>query len=198
MADFSKYSGEELVALLKAGDEGAFNQVYQQYKRPLCYFAWQMIRNRESAEEVTADSFVKLWSAREHMKTADGVKAFLYITTKNACLDYQKSRKNRTHFDYDAAETLLSNEPDSYARMVEAELLQSVYIDIDKLPAKQAAIFRMIWFDGLGTEEIAERIGISSNAVLIHKSRAVKALRLAFKKQNLLWGLYLSFLFISH
>ena len=167
-------------------DTQQLDALFKQYHRSLLYFAKSMVRDQEAAEELVADSFVKLWQRRNAFENSDKVKAFLYIATKNACLNHLNSAHSRQVFDGDALDLLQSVDPDSYALIVRAELMQQIYEEVMKLPDKQREVFRLTFFEDLSTEEISERLGMTATAIFANRSRAVESLRKVFKS-NKLW-----------
>lgn len=172
-------------------DAVELNVLFRRYQRRLLYFAKSMVRDLETAEELVADSFVKLWQRQGTFENDDKVKAFLYIATKNACLNHLNSAHARQAFDSEALDVLQGADPDSYARIVRAELMQQVHSEVMKLPDKQRDVFRLTFFEELDTDEIAERLDMSPSAIFANRSRAVEALRKVFQNQQL-W-IYLLF-----
>lgn len=166
-------------------DAQQLDALFKQYHRSLLYFAKSMVRDQETAEELVADSFVKLWQRRETFENTDKVKAFLYIATKNACLNHLNSAHARQAFDGEALDVLQSVDPDSYAQLVRAELMQQIYDEVMKLPEKQREVFRLTFFEDLDTDEIGERLGMTPTAIFANRSRAVEALRKIFKDKKL-------------
>lgn len=172
-------------------DSQQLDALFRQYHRSLLYFAKSMVRDQGTAEELVADSFVKLWRRREAFESGDKVKAFLYIATKNACLNYLHSAYARQAFGDESLDVLQSVDPDSYARIVRAELMQQIYEEVMKLPEKQREVFRLTFFEELDTDEIAERLGMTSTAIFANRSRAIEALRKLFKNKQLWLCLFL-------
>ncbi len=169
------------------GDHAALTRIIKEYNRPLLYFANKLINNAEAAEEQVSDSFVKLWQGRTHFQTPDNIKAFLYITTKNACLNYIKTPHAKQYFEHEMSDDLLSEEPEVYARIVQTELMQAIHVELEKLPEKQRAVFRLSFLEGLTTDEVCEELNMTPSAVFANKSRAMDALKKVFKDKNMLW-----------
>lgn len=166
-------------------DAQRLDVLFKQYHRSLLYFAKSMVREQETAEELVADSFVKLWQLRETFEDAGKVKAFLYIATKNACLNHVNSVHARQTFDGEVLEVLQSMDPNSYAQIVRAELLQQIYDEVMMLPDKQREVFRLTYFEDQTTEEICKRLQMTATAVFANRSRAIEALRKIFKDKEL-------------
>lgn len=183
---------ESLLAGLREGEERAFGEIIRQYLHPLRYYAWTFVHNKITAEELAYDSFVKLWQARERFTNAPQVRSFLYVVTKHACLDHLKSARTRYERHTDEADSAVANEPDLEARMIQTELLEAIYREINNLPDKQRDVFRLSFLEGLSAEEISVQLGITINAVYLNKSLATKSLQRVFEGKNLL--LFLSFM----
>jgi RNA polymerase sigma-70 factor (ECF subfamily) len=174
------------------GNEIALEALMEQYVKPLTFFAHKMIRNKESAEEIVSDTFIKLWSARHGFETDGKVKAFLYITTHNACLDFIKSPKNQSSRRADLPESIISPGNDVLTKIIHAELISIINIEIARLPEQYATIFRLSYFKNLTTKEICEQLNVTENAVFTARSKAKKFLLEVLKDKDFL--LYVAFI----
>jgi RNA polymerase sigma-70 factor (ECF subfamily) len=167
-----------IVALFNKGDAQALAHVFELHNRSLCYFAERLTGDRQEAEDIVADVFMKLWKKRTDFANLQNIKAFLYIATRNACFDFLKHRK-RSNSSHEEILYLSEENDDALLRtMIETELLQKVYGEIERLPKKCRTIFKMIHFDGLSTEEVAGKLNISRQNVLNQKARAIQLLRI--------------------
>jgi RNA polymerase sigma factor, sigma-70 family len=183
---------EDLLNDFLQGDTDAFTQIVKMHNRALRYFSWTMVKDREAAEEIANDSFFKLWQSRGNFDSMAAIRSFLYVVTRNACLNYVQSPRHRQRAGMVEAEQLLSSDPDVESRLIELELLDAIYREIEKLPQKQRDVFRLAFFEGLTVQEISEKLGITANAVYLNKSLAIKSLQHAFKGYDVM--LYLAFL----
>lgn len=177
---------------LHDGRESGLHHFIQLHSKSLRFFAYNIIRSKEAAEEIVSDVFFKLWSGRERFATAEKIKAFLYIATRNACYDYLDSPKNRIHCDIDIIDELQHPQHDLLAGIIESELVELVYQELINLPEQQAAVFRMSYMEGMTTDEICDAQSMTANAVFLARSRALAKLRIIFKGRQFI--LYLAFL----
>src|SRR5690348_4387606 len=90
MVSYSDYTTTELYQRVAAGDEHAFNVVYEQHWRKLFRFLYRMIKSREVAEELMVDVFLKLWTGRELMPGIRNMDGFLYQVAHRKALDFLK------------------------------------------------------------------------------------------------------------
>lgn len=181
--------------LLREGQQQGLLYFMQKHLRELTFFAQRIVHRGEVAEEIVQDSFVKVWEARSSFKSPENIKAFLYISTRNACFNHLElaGTRRRTSFD-ELSEEILQPGNDVLTGMIHAETIALVYQELERLPAQQAKVFRLSYFDGFSTEEICRELGISPNAVFLARSRATQALQKIFKDKNLLY--YMVFLYI--
>src|SRR6202012_1139301 len=79
---------------LRAGDEAAFRYIVDRYFPIITHFALRIVADRPSAEDVAEETFIKLWHNHSRVGNFQSVKAFLFITAKNACLNERRSSQN--------------------------------------------------------------------------------------------------------
>ena len=172
----------------KRGDSGAFAVFFHLHYRPLCYFAAQLVGDQSEAEDIVKDTFVKLWHKHRDFESPENIKAFLYITTRNAGLNYIRHlqvkdafRKELAYLGEGKGEELVLNQ------LIRAELLQKIYNEIEKMPEKRREVFKLAYFEGLRNEEIADYLHISVHTVKEHKGKALTFLRSRFSNQQIIF-----------
>ena len=175
----------DLIAELKAGSTKAFDHFFRQFYAPLCLFAERILKDQGAAQDIVEETFVKLWNKHTDFETALNIKAFLYITTRNACLNQlkalQRERLNKKQLAYisDHNEDFVLNE------ITRTEVLREIYLEIENLPTQCKKIFKMSYLEGLKNHEIAEQMHISINTVKNQKVRALQLLKLRLFDKNI-------------
>ena len=181
----------EVIPLFKEGDESAFLFLYERFQASLFQRAMLVLDNQGEAEDVTAESFVKLWNARNSFESIAAVGSWLKITTRNAALDILKHRK----IVADTKMTLMNTEDTLENEWTHEDLfaegLQEIYKQIELLPEKSRKVFKLRYLEGLRNEEIASLLAIHSQSVRDHLSRSLKTLRAAVLKKENLFSLFL-------
>lgn len=173
-----------MINSLKLGREEGLTAIYREYKHALLYFSLQFV-DRETAEEIVSDSFIKVWKLREHFHSEEKLKAFLYISTKNACLNHLRKPQSKWQLeDMNAWNESLFEEPEIYSKILQTELLKQIYAEVSKLPEKQRDVFRMTYLEDMTVDEISKRMNISPNAVYIYRSRAIAWLKNSSKLKD--------------
>jgi RNA polymerase sigma-70 factor (ECF subfamily) len=165
-----------VVIEFKKGDPVAFGHFYHQFYTPLYYFARKIIVDPVVAEDVIADSFLKLWQKHEQFDSEDHIKNFLYLATKNACLNLL-AHERHTKKLASALPGAISEEDFALNQIIRAELYWSIYNAVERLPTECSRIFKMSFLEGMKNQEIAEKLGLSVKTVKNQKTRAIHLLR---------------------
>jgi len=160
----------------RAGSLEDFQCVYELYYDTMFAFAYNLIRNEAEAQDMTTETFIKLWRLHANFESLNNIKAFLYVTNRNACLDtlrfLQKQRLVHKEVGY-----LVGQEGEIKNEMIDAEVFSELNQKIEGLPDKCRKIFKLIYYNNLSTAEVAEEMGISNQNVLNQKARAIQILR---------------------
>src|SRR5579859_8044151 len=151
------------------GNPHAFSAVFQQYNSPLCTFASDLVANKEDGEDIVKDTFVKLWQKHADFDTPQNIKAFLYITTRNSCLNFLRhlqlhhaAHKEFVYLDHS------QQGPVIYSETIQQEAIEDLQYVISTLSNRQQQVFKMSYLDGLTKEEISEQLNISIHTVVRH------------------------------
>src|ERR687895_165456 len=85
----------DIISSLGKGDWKSYTILYKQFYERIRFFADQYVNDLDTAHELTIEAFIKLWQKRSDFDSVNNIKAFLFITTKNACLNHIKHLKRR-------------------------------------------------------------------------------------------------------
>jgi RNA polymerase sigma-70 factor (ECF subfamily) len=143
-------------------------------------FIKRIIDEPDDAQDITAETFVKLWNLRANFETHQHIKAFLFTTARNACMDYLRSRQrqqtNKKEFSY----FWVGYEDASFQQdEIKVEVLEQIHTEIENLPQQCKRIFKMAYFARKKNAQIAMELGLTEQTVRNQKSRAIKILRIA-------------------
>ena len=163
---------------LKKGDRKVYNQIFDRYYSRVRYFAFKLTGSQEDSEDVTLESFAKLFAKNTDFDSMASVQAFLYIATRNACFNLLKQQQkvragNKEVLHLAGGE----GEHDPDPAVVESELIHLLYQAIESLPPERQKVFKLLYIDGLKIAEVAARLNISPNTVKSHRAKAIIALR---------------------
>lgn len=175
-----------LVRALKEGDERAVKYLFNGFYGPLCYFAEQLTHDKTEAEDIAICTINKAWQKCAEFNTLSHLKAFLYVTAKNQCLNFIKQTRNRNRVL--KAGSFLKEAPvvDMEQHLVMGDLIRRIHAEIANMPPKSRRIIQLSFLEELSSAEIAARLNISSDEVRARKSEAVRILRKLLERKNLL------------
>jgi RNA polymerase sigma-70 factor (family 1) len=187
---------DEILIEFSQGSPHAFQAIFDSFRMRIFYFVKKLIDDVPTAEEITSDTFVKLHRLHDKFNTYNNIQAFLFITARNASLDFLKYRqRQREHFtDLQHHEEEVPEIPLFAETDVQAEVLKHIYDEIEKLPERSKQIFKLYYIEGISLNEIAEMLGISRQTVANQKHTALKVLRMKMldRPGMLLWLLFLA------
>jgi RNA polymerase sigma-70 factor (ECF subfamily) len=145
-----------------------FSSLYTRYAPDVFRFALYLSGNREEAEDITSETFVRAWTAPEPIRMAT-VKGYLLTIARNLYL--QSLRKKRRHVALD--EDLRDPGPEPHVRAEQSSEVRAVLAGLRTLSEVDRAAMLMRAVDGMSHEEIARALGISlaASKVKIHRAR---------------------------
>jgi RNA polymerase sigma-70 factor, ECF subfamily len=169
-----------LVAAAQGGDIAAFETLVGRYERKILRLAQNITQNREDAEDVMQEAFLK---AYEHLSGFQGNSRFytwlVRIAVNQALMKLRKRRPNQVSIDEDVntGEDLIPREiedwgPSPEDRYKQTELSDILSSQIADLDPSFRIVFQLRDIEELSTEETAEALGLSIPAV---KSRLLRA-----------------------
>lgn len=175
-------NNEAFITRINQGDEKAYGVLFELYYDKLLYIAVSYVGNREDAQEIVQDVFVKIWKKGNLIDGNRNINNFLYLMTRNACLDFLRKRKSRLNIYRDTLqEEALVNysalADDVSSSVIEKELEKQVLKALELLPEKCKTVFVKSRFEGLKRKEISEELHISVKTVENHLTRALKHMR---------------------
>lgn len=183
-----KYTEPEIIDGLKDDDRWVFDRVFEDYFPQVQYFATRLIGDAEEARDIVIRTFQTMWGLKTNFASLNNIKAFLYITTRNNCLNYlqYRQRQEAGRKAYEARLMEAGSDKSVELCMIEAELLQLIHQKIEVLPKKCKEIFKLTYFEGMKAGEIAKLLHISTSTVTTQRSIAIKYLREVLSEEEFL------------
>lgn len=161
-------------------DETAFRQFYTDNMFRLFQFAFTFIQNREQAEEIVNDVFLRLWQNRSRIDQIENISVYLYVAVKNTAANYQRQVNRRNPGGLEVAHHFYLS-PDPEQLLITDELRKKIAAAIDGLPARCKLIFKLVKEDGLSAAEVAAILDISYKTVTTQLTIALKKLEEALR-----------------
>ena len=97
----------DLVARARGRDMAAYDELIRRYQRKIYQLVYNMTSNREDAEDLVQDVFVKAYSALERFKGDSSFYTWIYRIAVNRAINYLKKRKRNTAMSLDVTDQWL-------------------------------------------------------------------------------------------
>jgi len=161
----------------------SLEELFRKYYARLVHFACQFSKDRESAEDIVQEAFIKYWDLKNQLATEEAaVKSFLYTAVKNASLNAVRHLKVVDSFAAQAQVSEVEEETAIHA-IIRSEVLGELHNAIASLPESCQKVSRMGFLEGMKNHEIAQELGVSINTVKTQKKRGLELLRNRLKPE---------------
>jgi RNA polymerase sigma-70 factor (ECF subfamily) len=155
--NYSTKSDEELMLLLTKGGQSAFDELYKRYSKPLLNFFYRMLNSdREKAEDMLHDLFLKII---EKPESFDGNKKFntwFYTLASNMIKNEYRSRQIRSEHEMQTlanSNDLFELNSESFDKNLFNNRLES---ELDKMDIEMKTLFNLRFVEEMGIKQIAE------------------------------------------
>ena len=174
-----------LIEKVRAGDQAGFEALMRQHAARIVGLATRLLGDRGEAEDLAQEAFLRLHRALPDFRGESSIGTWLYRTTTRLAIDHlRRERLKRKLFflrksDDEPDPLELAVDPrsnpgrDLQTRQAMARLRQA----LEKLSARQRAVFVLRHHEGLPLQEIASLLGLETGTVKAHLHRAVTTLR---------------------
>jgi RNA polymerase sigma factor (sigma-70 family) len=167
-AVLSRAADPRLAALAAAGEESAFEAIFERHHRGLLSLCRHLLGSPEEAEDVLQHTFAAAYRQLVEREPPDHLRAWLYTTARNRCLDVLRARREQPTDPAPVSTAGLSEEVER------RNDLRELVDDIGKLPEDQRAALVMSEIEELGHAEVAEVLGCPRDKVraLVYQARS--------------------------
>ncbi len=178
---------QSLVQRSREGDGRAFRVLFERYQRKVFSLAWGMVRDRERAEEVVQEAFLKAYRNLDRFQGDSSFYTWLYRITMNVGIDYLRREKKRAgSVDYDDRMAhheevnkgefpLVSSFGTQTPGRIQGrqELAEQIGRAMEQLSEKHRQVILLREIEGLSYTEIAETLDIQKGTVMsrLHHAR---------------------------
>ena len=164
-----------LVERAKNGDSKAWNELYLATHQIAFGVAMQLVKNKDTAEDIMQDSYITAYTKLDTLKEQDKFQHWFNRIVANNCKNYLVKKKpdlfsqystyteDGEELEFDVVDDRTEYQPDN--ALISEEIKQLFYDMLEKLPEEQRACALMFWVQDLSIAEIADILGVSQNTV---------------------------------
>ena len=190
-ADLRAATDQEVVAIARRRDEAACRELVRRYERPIFSLVYRMVRNRELAEDLAQETFIKALNALESYRPEYKFSSWLFKIANNAAIDHLRKRELDTlslegspHADtpqlVEATALQIGEKAETALEAVEhKELGGEIERAIARLRPEYRTCILLRHVEGRAYEEIAEILNLPLGTVKTYIHRARNELRIA-------------------
>lgn len=163
------------------GEENAYADLMQLYKKPVYHMILKMVRNIDDAEDLTIEAFAKAFRNLHKFKKDYTFSTWLFRIATNNAIDFIRKKKLDTYslntsFTDESGDSVNIDVQDDNLNPAEETIktqkIEIVQMFVNKLPAKYQRLVRLRYFDELSYEEIAEELDAPLGTVKAQLHRA--------------------------
>lgn len=176
-------SPEELVERVRRGDEEAFRLIFERYARPVISFIYDMVGERELAEDLAQETFVRAYQHLPSLRDDSKLSTWLFGIAKNVARESLRSRpqqRRQVGIDEEPVMELCDGRPSPAGQLLDKELSSVIQNALLTLDEDKRLVFTLKVFQQRSYEEIAEITGFSIGKLKtdLHRARSVMRRRI--------------------
>jgi len=175
---------EDLIKQYQSGDQKAVEMIYQRYKKGVLNFCLRILGNRAEAEDITADTFVVLFTHQYTQQSTAKFSTWLFTVARNKCISRIRKTKNQTllwfspKHSQEATQWEVKDSSETPREELEKrEASIKVKEVLNQLPMEQKEAIVLREYHGFSYEQISKILNCSLEKVKILIYRAREDLR---------------------
>jgi RNA polymerase sigma-70 factor, ECF subfamily len=170
-------SSRDLVTRVCQGDQEAFRLIFERYSRPVIGFIYDMVSDRELAEELAQETFVRAFRGIQGMNPETKLSTWLFGIARNVARESLRARvraNRQIDLEDESVMDLSDNNPVPVDRLLSKELNELIRRALAALDEDKRLVFTLKVFHQCSYEEIAEITGFSIAKLKtdLHRARA--------------------------
>jgi RNA polymerase sigma-70 factor (ECF subfamily) len=169
---------DDLRQAIARSSASAFETLFRRLSERVFRYVRGMTGSEATADDVTQDTFARLWSHRERLDDVDNLTAYIFQIARRQVYNLHRDRRVRRDNEAQLRNRELAALPDAPDAEVDTEMLKEM-LDawIHELPERQREAITLSRLEGLSHDAIAEVMDISPHTVNSHIVQAMKHLR---------------------
>ncbi|MBM3740298.1 MAG: sigma-70 family RNA polymerase sigma factor [Acidobacteria bacterium] len=182
----------QLIEKAQRGDDAAFNQIVQVYRKRILGTISRLIGRPEDVEDVAQEVFVRLYYSLDQLRAPEVFEPWLYRLTSNAAYDYLRRRQKRkgearmadlTEEHVILADAEAGAKQDSQDKQA-AAIRDFVHALLEEVSEEDRVLLLMKEVEGLSLKELQEIYGLKENAMKVRLFRARQRVLKAYEESK--------------
>ena len=186
-----KLDDREVLCSYINGNESALNFLIDKYRPRIFGFIISKVKNKEVAEDIFQDAFIKIINTIKRGKYNEQGKFIVWVMTitHNLIMDYFRKQKKRRFLkstdDFNIFDIINNGDLTIEQKLVKEQMFVQLRSLIKDLPCEQRKILEMRYYSKMSFKEISETCGVSINTALGRTRYAIINLRKIIEKKGI-------------
>lgn len=170
-----------LIESVKKGDTQAFRQLVDKYKDVSLSLACSILKDKEKAEDVLQDAFMKVFQKANGFKHQSAFSSWLYRIVVNTA--YNELKRNKSYSDLDDLNSTesLANDKTAIQYLKEEEQKTYVILALNRLKPDEALVLRLFYLCDMSLKEVQEITNFTSSKIKVDLHRGRKNMEMALR-----------------
>jgi RNA polymerase sigma-70 factor (ECF subfamily) len=168
----------------RQGDADAFEAIFRQHQRAVYGWILRIVRNPATAEELTVDSFWRIYQACARFDPAQGFEGWARRIATRVALDWLRTRRTESEVSLEVCAEAAT--PAAADPAVTAEIRRKTALAFGRLPPKLRIAATLAVIEEQPQKDVAAALGISVAAVKLRIFRALRLLRIDLEQQGIM------------
>lgn len=163
---------------IRSGNIKAFERLFNLYYLRVKNFTLGIVKNKDDAEEIAQNVFLKLWMNRQTLSEHLSINSYIFTITQNEVYDLFREQHYSLQYRESLTQTIDSEIKDEIeAEYNVKEIKDIVAKTIESMPEQRRLVFKLSREHFLSNDEIAEKLNLSKRTVEKHISLALASIR---------------------
>ena len=169
---------KKLLRRTKKADKNAAGELLKIYYADIFAYLRRLCGSKQDAEDLTQETFVKVWSSLDGFKGHSKFSTWLYRIAHNTYIDWQRRNTSsiKSNTDQWWRECIVKN-PGPFANAAEHQLARQLYEAVDQLDEDKKQVVHLHYYQGLSIRKTAKVLGIATSTVKYRLREVFKILR---------------------
>lgn len=154
-----------------------FEDMYAKYFDIISNFCYELIKDQEEAHDIAAEAFIKLHYKLNSLESEDNIRAFLYVVSRNACMDYFRMQKKKQALWLEIKRSQGTEEYLCINSKLDLLYQQAMLDAFEQLPERQKEVISKTFNEQKNSQTIAQEMGVQVRTVYVLRLRAVSFIK---------------------
>lgn len=177
LSNNSLYNETELLSLVAGGDENAFAILFRHYNDRIYSIAFKLTHSAILTEEIVQDVFLTVWLKRADLFQIENFQAYLYAITRNNAYKVLQRKAASFKTTIIPDDNSFLQHCDTENKILEKEYTSLLQLVIERLPAQQKKVYRLMKEEGMKRGEVAEMLKIHPETIKSHLAQAMRNIK---------------------